>query len=91
SGGLRLISTKHEAWLDIDKKTAQTYLQKLEKQKADRQQAVKHLQSRLTNKSYLEKAPKQLIADTKNSLEETKTALKTLEAELASFQKSLKG
>ncbi len=89
SGGLRLINTKHEVWLGIDKQTAQKYADKLKQQLADRQQAVKRLEERLGNKSYVERAPKELVEETKSQLETEKTSLKTLKSELESFQKSL--
>lgn len=89
SGGLRLVSTKHEVWLDIDNQTAQKYADKLKQQLSERQLAVKRLEDRLGNKSYIEKAPKDLVEETKQNLEEEKSSLKTLESELESFQKSL--
>ena len=91
SGGLRLVSTKYEVWLDIDSPTAQKYIDKLKQQQAERQAGVKRLEDRLANQNYTDKAPKELVEQTKNSLAEEKTALQTLEAELDSFQKSLEG
>ncbi|HET6864148.1 MAG TPA: valine--tRNA ligase [Candidatus Saccharimonadales bacterium] len=89
TGGLRLISVKHELWLDIDQKTAQQYVKKLKQQYAEHQVAIKKLAARLSNKSYIEKAPKELVEETKQDLEAEKTSLKTIESELESFQKSL--
>jgi valyl-tRNA synthetase len=89
SGGLRLVDTKYEVWLDIDKKTAQSYADKLKRQKAERQDAIKRLEQRLANKNYTDKAPAELVEETRQDLEAEKTFLKTLESELESFQKSL--
>ncbi|MBX4201780.1 class I tRNA ligase family protein, partial [Candidatus Saccharibacteria bacterium] len=87
--GLKLVGTKYDVWLDIDKATAQAYAKKLAEQKSQRELAVKRLEGRLANKPYIERAPKDLIDETKQSLDAEKQILKALEAEITSFSKSL--
>lgn len=87
--GLRLASAE-AAWLAIDKQSAQNYLDKLKQDQAARQQAVKRLEERLANKNYVSKAPKELVEETERDLAQEKSALKLVETELESFQKSLR-
>ncbi len=89
TGGLRLTNTRLEAWLDIDKKTAQNYLEKLKNQKAEREAAIKNLEARLSSKNYISKAPEELVEETKEQLEESKANLEELEKQVTSFSESL--
>ncbi len=83
--GLYLTSTKHRAWLDIDKGTAQAYLKELEGKRAKQQASVKQLGSRLANKDYVKNAPKEVVKQTKDQLEEAKELLVSIEAEQQRF------
>lgn len=85
--GLKLAST--DAWLDVDKETANGYLLKLERQKIASQKAVDALESRLANKSYIEKAPKELIEQSRAQLETEKTQLAKIEEDLKTFTEHL--
>jgi len=87
--GLKLLSTKHNAWLDIDKATAQSYADKLNERIKSAQNFVKLLEKRLKDKSYLQKAPEPIIEGTRKELDERKLFLTQLLKESASFQKSL--
>jgi valyl-tRNA synthetase len=86
--GLKLIGAQ-DIWLDIDKSVAQAYAQRLQEQRQDRQESIKRLEQRLANKSYVENAPKELVDETKTSLETEKLLLNSLDKEINSFQKSL--
>jgi valyl-tRNA synthetase len=88
--GLKLVNTKYDVWLGIDRATAQSYADKLKQQTEEKQESINRLKDRLVNKSYLERAPKNLVDETKSNLEEEEKSLKTLKTELESFQKSLK-
>jgi valyl-tRNA synthetase len=68
---------------------AQAYAQRLQEQRQDRQESIKRLEQRLANKSYIENAPKELVDETKTSLETEKQLLNSLDKEINSFQKSL--
>ncbi|HLG90792.1 MAG TPA: valine--tRNA ligase [Candidatus Saccharimonadales bacterium] len=82
--GLKL--TTADAWLDVDEKTAKGYLLKLERQKMVSQKAVEALESRLANKSYLDKAPKELVEETRSQLETEKSQLAKIEEDLTAFR-----
>jgi valyl-tRNA synthetase len=88
--GLKLVTTKQAIWLDIDKATAKAYADKLSQHKSAKQASVKRLEDRLANKNYIQKAPEALIEETKQSLENEKQLLETLETEIQSFEKTLK-
>lgn len=85
--GLKLSSA--EAWLDIDSQTAQKYLAKLDEQRQAAQMNAKRLKIRLQDKHYLDKAPEELVAETKQQLEATEAEARNLATELAKYQKSL--
>jgi valyl-tRNA synthetase len=89
-GTVRLINTEYDIRLDIDRKTAQNYSDKLTERQKQQREAVKRLQSRLANKSYIEKAPKELVQDTKRQLASEEELLDKVSAEIKSFKQSLK-
>jgi valyl-tRNA synthetase len=85
--GLRLTSTdKYAAWLEVDKATAHSYLNKLMEEHRVRQANINNLGKRLDNKGYLEKAPEAIVRQTRTQLQEEQSLLKTLEEELANFK-----
>ncbi|HTE21477.1 MAG TPA: valine--tRNA ligase [Candidatus Limnocylindria bacterium] len=73
--GLHLTSTKHVAWLDVDQETANHFAAELKAKIEDQQKQIKNLEARLANKAYVDKAPKQLVDQTKQQLEEAKASL----------------
>lgn len=70
--GLYLTTTKARCWLDIDMETARAYVEKLVVRIADQDQVISGLKARLANKSYVDNAPKHIVEQTKNQLEEAK-------------------
>ncbi|MBI2589026.1 valine--tRNA ligase [Candidatus Saccharibacteria bacterium] len=88
--GLRLTGTKYAAWLDIDRETAQAYLGRLKTSQKAREAAIKLLQKRLSNKSYTQKAPKELVKQTKTQLVEEQQLLEAIKHEIAAFQTAVK-
>jgi valyl-tRNA synthetase len=83
--GLHLTTTKHVCWLDIDAETANNFLKELADNKATQQKYIEQLNARLTNKAYVDKAPKSLVEDTKQQLEEAKSQLQKIEEEYTRF------
>jgi valyl-tRNA synthetase len=84
--GLRLTTTKHAIWLEVDRKTAHAYMNKLEEEHRERQQSIKKLEGRLANKSYTEKAPAQIVQQTRDQLTGEQATLKTVDEELENFK-----
>jgi valyl-tRNA synthetase len=84
--GLRLTSTPYAVWLEVNRKTAAAYMNKLEEERRQRQQTIKNLEVRLSNKAYVEKAPKAVVAQTHEQLSKEQETLKTLNQELENFK-----
>jgi valyl-tRNA synthetase len=84
--GLRLTNTKNAVWLEVDRKTAAAYMNKLEEERRERLQSIKRLEGRLSNKSYVDKAPAAIVEQTKAHLTEEQKMLATLEQELENFK-----
>ncbi len=83
--GLYLTSTKHACWLDIDQGTARAYLKELEAKRDKQLQSIKQLEGRLSNKSYVDNAPRQVVEQTKSQLAEAKELLTSIEQETKRF------
>jgi valyl-tRNA synthetase len=83
--GLQLTGTTYTCWLDVDARTLQAYADKMAAQIADQEKVVKQLQGRLSNKSYVQNAPKQIVEQTKTQLANADDTLGRLRAEQARF------
>ncbi|HSW37658.1 MAG TPA: valine--tRNA ligase [Candidatus Saccharimonadales bacterium] len=86
--GLYLTTTKYRCWLDIDAATAQAYLKEIEAKQAKQKAVIAQLEARLTNKGYIQNAPKQLIEETKSQLEAAKDLSAKMDAEYERFSGS---
>ena len=84
--GLRLAAANREAWLDIDSETLYEHQTNLEVRLAAARTRQKGLQSRLDNQSYIEKAPENLVQETKDELVETDKLIERLTEELSVIQ-----
>ncbi len=80
--GLRLAASGRDAWLDLDAETLYEHQTNLEKRLAETHAAIKTLQGRLSNESYIAKAPAALVEESKMQLAEKETLIKRLETEL---------
>lgn len=74
-----------ECWLDVDHETAMRYLAKLEEQQTAEALSVERLRARLSNKSYVQNAPAELVNETKAQLAESEQRLASINAELDRF------
>lgn len=83
--GLKLTQTNLEAWLDIDPEVAKRYAAKLKERQASTEQLIQNLQTRLTNKSYVQGAPKAVVDQTRQQLSEAETRLAAIAAEYIRF------
>lgn len=80
--GLRLASSNREAWLEIDADTLYEHQTNLEKRLAESKVTAQSLAARLDNPRYVEKAPKHLVEETMQQLEEKKALIERLQNEL---------
>jgi valyl-tRNA synthetase len=80
--GLRLAASNREAWLEVDEETMYEHQTNLEKRLAEAKQLVTGFEARLSNPSYVEKAPERLVEETKEQLAEKKALIERLVREL---------
>jgi len=80
--GLRLASSNREAWLDVSEETLYEHQTNLEVRLAEAKQFINTLEARLSNDSYVKKAPEKLVEETKQQLVLKKELVEHLEHEL---------
>ena len=68
--GLRLALSNHDAWLNIPAKTLEEHKHNLEARLAGTRQEIQTLEGRLSNESYVSKAPAALVEESKKQLKE---------------------
>jgi valyl-tRNA synthetase len=81
--GLRLASSGRDAWLDLDAETLYEHQSNLEKRLAEERANVVALEARLSNESYVAKAPAALVEESRDQLTSKKALVERLEAELS--------
>jgi valyl-tRNA synthetase len=84
-GGVRLTQSSHNAWLNIDEKTAQKYLDDLAGKRDSAETTIAQLKTRLANKSYVENAPAHIVDQTRQQLADTEALLENIEQEQRRF------
>jgi valyl-tRNA synthetase len=80
--GLRLAVSGRDAWLDVSEDTLAEHQINLEERLAATHHDIQALQGRLSNASYVEKAPTKLVEETKKQLEEKEAVVLRLQHEL---------
>lgn len=81
--GLRLAASGRDAWLDIDAETLYEHQSNLEERLADTRKEAGNLEARLSNESYVAKAPAALVDESRKLLSEKVALLERLESELS--------
>ncbi|HSW99349.1 MAG TPA: valine--tRNA ligase [Candidatus Saccharimonadales bacterium] len=85
-GGVRLTQLSADVRLDISEAVAKKYLAKLEERMATEIEAIKRLEGRLGNASYVAHAPAAVVAQTREQLEEAQQRLENTKREAGRFQ-----
>jgi valyl-tRNA synthetase len=80
--GLRLAASNREAWLDVSEETLYEHQTNLEVRLSETRQFINTLEARLSNDSYVAKAPAKLVEESREQLEAKKILMDRLEAEL---------
>ena len=80
--GLRLAANNREVWLDIDSETLYQHQSNLEVRLAEARVRQANLSGRLSNESYVQKAPEKLVEETRRELVEQNELIERLVAEL---------
>jgi valyl-tRNA synthetase len=83
--GLQLTQTPENCWLDIDRGTAERFVDTLNKRAGELESSADNLKKRLANKNYVKKAPKSLIDETKDQLKSTEFELNSVKQQLKKF------
>lgn len=80
--GIRLAVSGRDAWLDVSQETLTEHKANLEMRLAEAHASLKRLEGRLSNQSYIQKAPKALVDESKRQLTSTQQLVERLQNEL---------
>lgn len=80
--GLRLAASGREAWLDVSAETLYEHQTNLETRLVEVHANIARLESRLSNETYVQKAPVELVEESKTQLEQEKKHAERLIHEL---------
>lgn len=86
--GLRLAASGRDAWLDVSEETLYEHQSNLEQRLASERQQVQNLEKRLSNESYVEKAPAALVEESQKALAEKQALVERLQNELSVIDES---
>jgi valyl-tRNA synthetase len=85
--GIRVAKAGYDAWLDIGIAETKAYIDRLIEQRSRRAESVERLEARLASPGYSEKAPPEVVEQTKRHLEEEKALLAQDQVEIDTFSK----
>ncbi|MDR0590992.1 MAG: valine--tRNA ligase [Candidatus Nomurabacteria bacterium] len=85
--GLQLAANGHEAWLDVDDKVLKEYLADLEKRRIALEGEINGLKARLSNDSYIKKAPQELVEETRQNLAEKEAIIHKVKAQITAIKR----
>lgn len=80
--GLRLAASGRDAWLDVNAETLYEHQSNLERRLADARREVATLEARLSNESYVAKAPAALVEESREQLTAKQALVGRLQDEL---------
>lgn len=83
--GIHLTTTTHVCWLDIDPSTTKQYIEKLAAKQEEVETSIGQLKARLSNKSYVEKAPRHVVGQTRAQLTEAQELLTSIQEQYDRF------
>jgi valyl-tRNA synthetase len=86
--GLRLAVANREAWISVTEAVLYDHQSKLEVRLSEARKRIDSLEVRLSNTHYVKQAPKHVVEETKQQLEEQKTLFKRLSRELEVLDQS---
>jgi valyl-tRNA synthetase len=90
SSGLKLIHSDSEAWLIIESKSVEKYIDKLKSSLKAQEHLSANLRTRLKNKKYLLNAPKSIITESNSQLNAVEDLISNLKAEQKRFEELTK-
>lgn len=84
--GLHLTTTNRACWLDLDSSAIQRFLNQLKDKYESTERSIAQLESRLANKAYTDKAPADLVNETRRQLAENRELLTKQKGEYERFK-----
>ena len=89
--GLHLTKTDHVCWLDIEREKINSYVGKMEAKLQQQDEQISSLKARLDNSNYVRNAPKELVEDTRQQLQEAIELRERIAAEAKKIKLSATG
>lgn len=86
SHGLKLTGSSLEAWLTLEPEIARKHLATLKIKRSATAAIVRRLEERLAKKGYVDNAPEQVVAQTRQQLIEAQASIVSIETEMRRFQ-----
>jgi valyl-tRNA synthetase len=86
--GLRVAHPEYDFYLDVDQESIQSYVSKLKEQQTEKQAYVKSIEKRLSNSSYVDNAPTEIVAESRTRLDEAKKVLLVLDEQIQAIDQS---
>ena len=74
------------AWLDIDQQTAKAYKDNLADKSKNLEDLIRRLEGRLANEAYVNSAPEELVAQTRQELEHSKQSLQEVQERINNLE-----
>ena len=87
--GLHLSTPGVDAWLDVEHGAIANYLKSLELKHDELIKQQETLSARLDNKSYVKKAPKEIVKETKNQLKDIETSIEKVVQQISAADSSM--
>lgn len=84
--GLRLTQINETVWLDIGLESAKDFSSKLTQKREEAEKQIRTIEGRLGNESYLSKAPKHLVEQSRQQLKDLQSELATIDSQLEQFK-----
>lgn len=83
--GVQLTQSSQACWLDVPEETTRQFVKELQNKTEDLTAQIEKLEKRLANTSYIEKAPVQLVEETRTSLASLSTELELTKEQIKRF------
>ncbi len=83
--GLHLTTTAHRCWLGVDRQTIAEYSTQLQKSLVEAEKRLDGYNKRLSNESYVKKAPKKLVDETKAEAKDAEQVIANIRSQIDRF------
>ena len=87
--GLHLTETTAEAWLDVEENATRDYLMRLISERSKQNAQAENIKRRLSNSHYLQKAPKELVDESRRNLEDIREHIEKLSQRIEAIEHSI--